>query len=120
MQLFLEFVGHDLKLLTDLFQSYKRKETSLDEFYFEKTDIRRFKELASLLRVILTLSHGQAAVERNFSINNSLSIINISEKSSVCKKLVRDHLLSNQQPVDSFCCYSSPEMQKKFGRGEKT
>ena len=97
MQQFLEFVGHDLKLLTDLFQSYKREETSLDEFYFEKTDIRRFRELALLLKVILTLSHGQAAVERGFSINNSLSIVNISEKSLVCKKLVKDHLLSNQQ-----------------------
>ena len=97
MQQFLEFVGHDLKLLTDLFQSCKREETSLDEFYFEKTDIRRFRELALLLKVILTLSHGQAAVERGFSINNSLSIVNISEKSLVCKKLVKDHLLSNQQ-----------------------
>ena len=36
MQQFLKFVGHDLKLLTDLFQSYKREETSLDEFCFEK------------------------------------------------------------------------------------
>ena len=35
-QQFLEFVGHDLKLLTDLFQSYKREETSLDEFYLRK------------------------------------------------------------------------------------
>ena len=73
MPQFLEFVGHDLKLLTDLFQSYKREETSLDEFYFEKTDIRRFKELAPLLKVILTLNHGQAAVERGFSINNSFN-----------------------------------------------
>ena len=97
MQQFLEFVGHDLKLLTDLFQSYKREETSLDEFYFEKTDIRRFKELASLLKVILTLSYGQAAAQGDFSINNSLSAVNISEKSLVYKKLVKDHLLSNQQ-----------------------
>ena len=49
--------------------------------------------------MILTLSHGQAAVERGFSINNSLSIVNISEKSLVCKKLLKDHLLSNQQEV---------------------
>ena len=97
MQQFLESVGHDLKLLSGLFQPYKREETSLDEFYFEKIDIRRFKELALLLKVILTLSHGQAAVEHGFSINNSLSIVNISEKSLVCKKLVKDQLLSNQQ-----------------------
>ena len=117
MQQFLEFVGHDLKLLSDLFQSYKREKTSLDEFYFEKTDIRRFKELASLLN--LTLSHGQAAVERGFSINNSLSIVNISEKSLLCKKLVKDHLLSNQQeahtvPITNQLIRSAATARQKY------
>ena len=128
MQQFLEFVGHDLKSLTDLFQSCKREETSLDEFYLEKADIRRLKELALLLKVILTLNHGQAAVEHSFSINNSFSIVNISEKSLVSKKLVKDHLLSNQQEAHTVsitnqlicCCYSLPEIQRKCGRGEKS
>ena len=62
-----------------------------------RKQISRFKEVASLLKVILTLSIGQAVVERGFNINNSLSIVNISEKSLVCKKLLKDHLLSNQQ-----------------------
>ena len=97
MQQFLKFVGHDFKLLKDFFQSYKREGTSLDELCFEKTDIRRFKEIASLLKVILTLSHCQAVVEHGFSISNSLSIVNISETFLVCKKLVKDHLLSKQQ-----------------------
>ena len=51
--------------------------------------------------MILTLSHGQAAVERGFSLSNSLSIVNISEKSLVYKKLVKDYLLSNQQEAHS-------------------
>ena len=34
--------------------------------------------------------------KRGFSINNSLSKVNISEQSLVCKKIVRDHLISNQ------------------------
>ena len=80
-----------------MFQSYRREETKLDEINFERIDIRRFKELALLLKVILTLSHGQAAVEHGFSINNYLSIVNISEKPLVCKKPVKNHLLSNQQ-----------------------
>ena len=46
--------------------------------------------------MILTLNHGQAAVEQGFSIKNSLSKVNISEKPLVCKKIVRDHLTSNQ------------------------
>ena len=46
--------------------------------------------------MILTISHVQAAVECGFSINNSLSKVNISEQSLVRKVIVRDHLISNQ------------------------
>ena len=65
-------------------------------FFFSYTDIVKYKELSSLSKMILTLSHGQAAVERGFRINNSLSKVNISELSLVCKKIVRDDLISNQ------------------------
>ena len=93
MQEFLEFVGHEMKLHSDVFQSFKRDKTNLDVFFFSYTDIVKYKELSSL---VLTLSHGQAAVERGFSINNSFSKVNISEQSLVCKNIVRDHLISNQ------------------------
>ena len=70
------------------------KETRLAWMYFFYTV--KYKELSSLVKIILTLSHGQAAVERGFSIKNSLSKVNISEQFLVCKKIVRDHLISNQ------------------------
>ena len=79
MQEFLEFVGHKMKLHSDVFQSFKRDKTSLDVFFFSYTDIVKYKELPFLVKMILTLSHGQAAVERGFSINNLLSKVSISE-----------------------------------------
>ena len=81
---------------SDVFQSFKRDKTSLDVFFFSYTDIVKYKELSFFLKMILTLSHGLAAVECGFSINNSLSKVNISEQSLVYKKIVRDHLISNQ------------------------
>ena len=60
-QEFLEFVGHEKKLLTDVFQSFKRDKTSLDVFFFSYTGIEKCKEFI-LLKMILTLSSGQAAV----------------------------------------------------------
>ena len=95
MQEFLEFVGHEMKLYSDVFQSFKRDKTSLDVFFFSYTDIVKYEEFSSLVKMILTLSHGQAALERGFSINNLLFKVNISEQSLVCKKTVRDHLISN-------------------------
>ena len=95
MQDFLEFVGHEMKLHSDVFQSFKKDKTSLDVFFFSYTDIVKYEEFSSLVKMILTLSHGQAALERGFSINNLLFKVNISEQSLVCKKTVRDHLISN-------------------------
>ena len=59
-QEFLELVGQK-KLLTDVFQSLKRDKTSLDVFFFSYTGIEKCKEFI-LLKMILTLSNGQAAV----------------------------------------------------------
>ena len=39
---------------------------ALDEFYFDIVKVPNFKELSSLLKIILSLSHGQADVERGF------------------------------------------------------
>ena len=39
---------------------------ALDEFYFDIMKVPKFKELSSLLKIILSLSHGQADVERRF------------------------------------------------------
>ena len=95
MQDFLQFVGHEMKLHSDVFQSFKKDKTSLDVFFFSYTDIVKYEEFSSLVKMILTPSHGQAASERGFSINNSLFKVNISEQSLVCKKTVRDHLISH-------------------------
>ena len=43
---------------------FSQKEHRLDEFFFKELGIAKYKELSYLVRIILTLSHGQAAVER--------------------------------------------------------
>ena len=62
MQEFLEFVGNEMKLHSDVFQSIKRDKTSLDVFFFSYTDIVKYKELCYLVKMILSFSHGQVAV----------------------------------------------------------
>ena len=55
-----------------------------------------------ILKVLLTLSHGQAAVERGFSLGKSNLQININEESIVAKKVIRDHLLANKLDPHSY------------------
>ena len=45
----------------------------LDELYFDTLGVSRFKKLASVVALVLTLSHGQASVKRGFSQNKSYS-----------------------------------------------
>ena len=69
----------------------------LDTFYFHTMKVRsKYPSLAKVLELVLTLSHGQADVERGFSINNSVIEDNITEMSIVSKRLVRDHYNSNK------------------------
>ena len=79
------------------FKSFKRNATPLDEFFFSTCAVREnYKELASVIEIILVLSHGQSAVERNFSLDKSIIVDNISETSITNKKVIKDHMLSNK------------------------
>ena len=49
-----------------------------DELYFDSLGVSRFKKLASVVALILTLSHGQVSLERGFSQNNSFISVNMS------------------------------------------
>mgnify|MGYP001602198842 CR=1 FL=1 len=53
-----------------------------------------YKELWQVVRGLLLLSHGQASVERGFSINREISVPNLQERSFVAQRIVVDHILS--------------------------
>ena len=52
MQEFLEFVGLNMKLHSDVIESFKRCKTNLDILFFSYTDIVKYKELSSLARAV--------------------------------------------------------------------
>ena len=100
---FSDFVQETKRIHTEEFKSFRREKQRLDEFYFKPDfDIKRFKQFSFVLKIILTLSHGQAAVERGFSINKSLLKVNISEHSIISKKIIRDHMLANGLEAHTF------------------
>ena len=87
---FPEFISNEMKLVNG-----SEDIDRLDDFYFKEAKIGVYPELASVLKIILTLSHGQADVERGFSLNKSSLQTNINENSVVGKRLVKDHMLAN-------------------------
>ena len=70
------------------FESYDRKLCRLDEFYFSKTGVEKFPDFCLVIKLVLTLSHGQASIERGFSINENLVVENLKESSHSTELIV--------------------------------
>ena len=54
-----------------------------------------------IVRMLLALSHGQASIERGFSISKSLVCENQKEKSLTARRMIRDHI-NNVGGVSNF------------------
>ena len=52
----------------------------------------KFSKLWMLVKMMLLLSHGQASVERGFSINRQIEVENLSEHSYVSQRTICDHI----------------------------
>ena len=61
---FTDFTDSHLKLYPEKFRCFDSSTKDLDEFYFNDIDLQSFKELSFLVKIILTLSHGQASAEK--------------------------------------------------------
>jgi len=48
--------------------------------------------LWNVVRMLLVLSHGQAAVERGFSINKQAEEVHLQAETFVAKRIICDHM----------------------------
>ncbi|KAJ8393827.1 hypothetical protein AAFF_G00055560 [Aldrovandia affinis] len=51
-----------------------------------------FKELWDIVQKVLLLSHGQASVERGFSVNKNITVANMKERTLIAQRVIVDHL----------------------------
>lgn len=73
-------------------KTFKRSDR-LDEFLINLCQQEQVAtELRDLISLILCLSHGQASVERGFSLNKQLLAANMIEKSVVAQRQIRDYI----------------------------
>jgi hypothetical protein len=77
--------------LQQQFQEYSRGNERLDKFYFHILGLNPdFSDLFSIVRLVLTLSHGNASVESGFSVNADMLVENLQEESLVAQRTVYD------------------------------
>ena len=99
---FSTFYDEDCTAKLNLFQSYSEKDQRLDTFYFSDFEVGdKYPHMSFVLRLILTISHGQSAVERNFSIKNNLEQENQSPETIVARRICKDYMnASKVKPSD--------------------
>lgn len=74
------------------FESFTVAESRVDTFLHDEMQKSNYAELWSTTKTLLLLSHGQATVERGFSINKEVEICNMQEDTVVAHRLVCDYI----------------------------
>ena len=93
---FHKFINDVVRENKALFRNYDIKSFNLDGFFMDYLkDSIHYKSFTHVLKIILTLFHGQADVEHGFSLNKQLVVENMSETSLVAQRFVKDHMLVN-------------------------
>lgn len=87
------FFDHNLMSASDSFRKFSPQSDRLDEFYHDLLSNKaEFRHLWEAIRLVLILSHGQASVERVFSINKEMMVENLKEHSLIAQWIIHDHL----------------------------
>lgn len=67
--------------------------SSVDNLFYEcMSQNSKYQALLELIQLLLTMSHGQAAVERGFSINKKVEVENLKHESIIAHRLICDHV----------------------------
>jgi len=87
------------------FRNYdKVSDQRVDSLFAEHLKESNFKKLWQLFKCLLVLSHGQAGVERGFSVNSEMMSTNFKEKTIVALRTIHDHIQACggvlQVPID--------------------
>ncbi|KAK1903780.1 Acetyl-coenzyme A carboxylase carboxyl transferase subunit alpha [Dissostichus eleginoides] len=89
------FYDHSLMSASDSFRDFNPQSGRLDEFYQEHLSNKaECRHLWEVVKFVLVLSHGQASVERGFSINKEVMVENLKEHSLIAQRVINDHVHS--------------------------
>lgn len=89
---YVDFLQNVVKKASLDFKTFDYRKTRLDDFlhiYFEKD---AYPKLWNIIKIVFVVSHGQASVERGFSINKNIEVENLAENSYIAQRLIYDHV----------------------------
>jgi hypothetical protein len=98
-----KFLSEAQKYHQENFSSFRFGEERLDSFLSELLHTHvEYEELWEIVKILLTLSHGQASVERGFSVNKEVLAPNIQETSLTAIRLIHSSMSSEKLQVSDM------------------
>ena len=98
-----KFLSEGRKNHSAEFSSFKAGEDRLDSFFCDKLQGKEdFQHLWLTLQLLLTLSHGQAAVERGFSVNKEVLVPNLQENSLTAVRVIQSFIMAEIIKIADF------------------
>jgi len=90
------FLDEIPKFGLERFKKFDKANSSVDELFYEcmSQDPCKYKGVLEVFKLLLTLSHGQAAVERGFSVNKEVEVENMKHETVVAQRLICDYVRS--------------------------
>jgi hypothetical protein len=93
---FAKFLANEATREEQKLLEFKRSEQRLDDLYFKVLQVHKnYPAFATLLKIIFTVSHGQASVERGFNDNNVVLKDNISDISVIARRFLKNYMRVN-------------------------
>ena len=92
----------------------------LIHFFYEKIRIQKYCNLLYPLKIVFTLNHGQANVERSFSVNKAIFDTNMNEISIVSHRIIKDHLSVHDLHPHTVAIINLLLLSCKYQRGRNT
>lgn len=77
---------------SDMFSSFNSSTQRVDEFFSTLMAGDTYAKLLDTVKLVLVLSHGQASVERGFSVNKEVEVEHMKAESLVAQRLICDHI----------------------------
>ena len=84
----------------DAFLTFDENKVCLDSFFCDfMHGNTKFRKCWDVVKLVFTLSHGQAAVERGFSVNKELLVENLQQLSLVSQRIVSKYLTDFRKSI---------------------
>ena len=81
--------------------------------------LHEYPQLCKVIKMVLTLFHGQASVERGFNINKAMLQPNLMSKSLTSQRLVYDHMKVHNSSAESVVITKQSKHAVKRARNQQ-